>query len=59
MAHIVVDPQPDLFEIEDPPFTLPLDQRKQLLSLVMAMLIEITTASKRTEEEVIDDEDNS
>lgn len=59
MARMVVDPQPDLFEKEDPPFTLSPDQRKQLLSLVMAMLIEIATASTRTEGEVSDDEEHA
>ena len=59
MTHRLGDPQQDLFATEKPAFELSLDQRRQLLLLIMAMLIEITTASTRTEAEVSDDEDHA
>jgi hypothetical protein len=46
--------QRDLFEADDPPIELSVQQRLQLLPLVQAMLAEIT--SPTTSEEVGDDE---
>ena len=48
---------PDLFESDEPPIALPLDQAKSLVEMVRALLIEITVTSKV--EEVGDDEDHA
>jgi hypothetical protein len=49
--------QPDLFESDEPPIALPLDQIKSLVQMVRALLIEIAVTSKIGE--VGDDEDHA
>jgi hypothetical protein len=49
--------QPDLFESNEPPIRLPLDQVKSLVEMVRALLIEISVTSKG--EEAGDDEDHA
>lgn len=55
MTGRTVNQQPDLFETDDPPLVLSIEQRKQVLPLLEAMLIEITAMP--VNEEVGDDED--
>jgi hypothetical protein len=49
--------QPGLFESNEPPIRLPLDQVKSLVEMVRALLIEISVTSKG--EEAGDDEDHA
>jgi hypothetical protein len=48
---------PDLFESDEPPIALPLDQTKSLVEMVRTLLIEIALASKV--EEAGDDKDHA
>jgi hypothetical protein len=45
----------DLFEAEEPPMVLSAVQKSQMLPLLQAMLIEVSTASQEAD----DDEDNA
>ena len=47
----------DLFEAEEPPTALSLAQKSQMLSLLQAMLIEVSMATAVREAD--DDEDNA
>lgn len=57
MRRAQQEQQPDLFESDEPPIALPLDQTKSLVEMVRVLLIEITVTSKIAE--VGDDEDHA
>ena len=46
MKRVQQERHPDLFESDEPPIALPLDQTKNLVEMVRALLIEIAVTSK-------------
>jgi hypothetical protein len=56
MAHPFENPQPDLFDENEPPVALALEQEANLAMLVEALLVEIATALANGE--IDDDQDH-
>ncbi len=59
MKRAVPNRQRNLFEIEDPPTTLPVERRAKLLPLLQALLMEMLTDDAAAVEEDGHDQDHA